>query len=482
MTQPLNSTAGRSPIIGRRRFIALAGAGISAAVLAACSKDEESTSNGSAAPAADSTAATTKAAEAAVTTAAGATTPPPAPGGEVGAGGTIKIGYVSPKTGPLAPFGASDDFVLAGVASFLEKGIDVGGANYLVEVIVEDSESNPDTAAAKAAKLIDEDGIALMLVSSTPETTNPVSDTCEASGIPCISTVAPWQPWLIGRGGAPGPDAAFDWTYHFFWGLEDVIGTFLSMWGQVETNKSVGGLFPNDGDGNAWGDAEVGFPKPLAEAGYSLNDPGRYENLNQDFTAQINAFKESNAEVITGVVIPPDFPTFWKQAKQQGYVPKVASIGKALLFPESIQALGADGVGLTSEVWWSPSHPYTSSLVGLTAAEVTTAYTETTGNQWTQPLGFAHALFEVAVAAIQKAGSVEPAAIRDAIKTLSVETIVGSVAWGDGKSPSPNVAKTKLTGGQWRAADTPTGYDLVIVDNSGNPDVPTGGTVEAISA
>ena len=308
-----------------------------------------------------------------------------------------------------------------------------------------------------------------------------MSDTAEASRVPCISTVAPWQPWLIGRGGTPGADASFDWTYHFFWGLEDVIGTFLAMWGHIDTNKTVGGLFPNDGDGNAWGDNVNGFPAPLKDAGYTLVDPGRYENLNQDFTAQINAFKDAGCEIITGVVIPPDFPTFWKQAKQQGFAPKAASIGKALLFPESIQALGTDGQGLTSEVWWSPSHPYESSLVGLSAKEVTDAYTSDTGNQWTQPLGFAHALFEVAFAALAAAGSADKTAVRDAIKTLSVDTIVGTVTWG-GDGPSPNVAKTKLVGGQWRSADTPTGYDLVIVDNSGNPDVPTGGTVEPIAS
>ena len=55
--------------------------------------------------------------------------------------------------------------------------------------------------------------------------------------------------------------------------------------------------------------------------------------------------------------------------------------------------------------------------------------------------------------------------------------------WGAGGESNPvkNVAKTKLVGGQWRKGDTPTGFDLVIVDNSGNPDVPTGGTMEAIA-
>ena len=41
----------------------------------------------------------------------------------------------------------------------------------------------------EAAKLINEDGVDLMLVASTPETVNPVADQCEAAGVPCISTV-----------------------------------------------------------------------------------------------------------------------------------------------------------------------------------------------------------------------------------------------------------------------------------------------------
>ena len=77
----------------------------------------------------------------------------------------------------------------------------------------------------------------------------------------------------------------FNSTFHFFWGLEDVIAVFTNMWGQIATNKSVGGLFPNDGDGNAWGDKQVGFPPTLDKLGYKLTDPGRYQNLTDNFTA-----------------------------------------------------------------------------------------------------------------------------------------------------------------------------------------------------
>ena len=54
-----------------------------------------------------------------------------------------------------------------------------------------------------------------------------------------------------------------------------MIAVYTNMWGQLTTNKQVGGLFPNDGDGNAWGDGTVGFPPVLKKLGYQLTDPGR---------------------------------------------------------------------------------------------------------------------------------------------------------------------------------------------------------------
>jgi len=393
----------------------------------------------------------------------------------------LKLGYVSPQTGPLAAFGEADSFVIDNFLAVAKSK----GLNY--EIVVKDSQSNPNRAAEVAKQLIVDDEVNLVLVASTPETTNPVATTCEAEGMPCISTVAPWQPWFIGQQGNPGDPASwkpFDYAYHFFWGLEDVIAVFTNMWAQVETNRKVGGLFPNDGDGNAWGDKVVGFPPVLEKMGYSLNDPGRYQNMTDDFSAQINAFKAGECEIITGVVIPPDFTTFWNQAKQQGFVPKVASIGKALLFPQAVEALGTAGHNLSSEVWWSPSHPFKSSLTGESSAAVASAFTKATGRPWTQPIGFAHALFELAVDALGRAEDpTDGDAVAAAIAATKLDTLVGTVAWGGEGLPSfaaKNVAKTPLVGGQWRLKDG-GGYDLVITDNKTAPSIPVGGKMEAIA-
>jgi branched-chain amino acid transport system substrate-binding protein len=393
-------------------------------------------------------------------------------------GAKIKLGYVSPQSGPLAGFAESDAY---NIAAFLATEI---GKNF--EVIVKDSQSNPNRAAEVAKELIVSDEIDLMLVASTPETTNPVATTCEAEGMPVISTKAPWQPWFIGQQGNPGDPASwkpFNFAFHYFWGLEDVIAVFTNMWGQLETNKKVGGLFPNDADGNAWGDPNVGLKPGLGAAGFDLFDPGRYQNLTDDFSAQINAFKNDAVDIITGVVIPPDFTTFRNQSKQQGLNPKAITVAKAILFPESVEALGETGHNLSSEVWWSPNHPFKSSLTGKTAAELAADYTAQTGRQWTQPIGFVHSLFEVASNVMGRVSDIKNAdEVAAAIAATSMDTMVGKIAWdGAGLPPfaAKNVCKTQLVGGQWRrAADGK--FDLVIVDNKTAPNIPAGGKMEAL--
>jgi len=357
---------------------------------------------------------------------------------------------------------------------------------YNVEIIVKDAASDSTKAGQAAADLINNDGVDIVMAAGTPDITNPVADACEANSTPCITAIAPWQSYVAGR--SKGDiTAKFQWTYHFFWGLEDIAAVYTDMWNQVPTNKKVGGLYPNDSDGQAVSGA---FPGLVKEAGYTVAFPPLYPNGTQDFTAQINYFKQQNDEILTGVPIPPDFTTFWKQAKQQGYNPKIASIAKAILFPSSVEALGDLGQNLSSEIWWSPEWPTKSSLTGISAKEFAAAYTAKTGKQWTQPLGFVESLFEVAANAVATAGSTDKAAVAKALSTLKTDTLVGNVGWSPTASPTtptPNVAKTPIAGGQWRlTAGGPFKYELLVVSNalakSQGIDIPLTGKMEPMPA
>ena len=390
---------------------------------------------------------------------------------------TVKIGLVSPVTGSLAAFSEADPFVLAGFRRAVAGGLMIAGRIHPVEIIEKDSKSDPNRAAEVASDLIKIEEVDLILCAHTPETVNPVSDQAEINEVPCISTDAPWQPYFYGRGGKP--EEGFDWTYHFFWGTKQLATVHSNLWESLSTNRVVGALWANDNDGNSFSDPQMGFPPVLAARGFKIIDTGRFQPDTNDFSAQISAFKKANVEILEGALPPPVFATFWSQAAQQGFRPKVASIAKALLFPAAVESLGERADKLATEVWWSRSHPFRSGLTGQTAEEFCAAFEKTTGKQWTQPMGFKDALLDVAVDVLKRTKDIDsPAAIRDAIRATNHQTIVGPIAWtGD---PIRNVCKTPLVGGQWVMGNRPH-FNLLIVNNKGEEEIPTQAVLQPLA-
>ena len=185
--------------------------------------------------------------------------------------------------------------------------------------------------------------VMVLLTSSTPETVNPVATKAEALGTPLICGNVPWQAWYANLGGNPTPGKS---TFKpknsimYFLGVNDLCEAFIAMWNrihaQLHTNKIVGCTFPNDSDGNAFRAAWPIFAHP---AGYTLVDPPPYTDGLTNYSSMINQFKETNCEFFTNVPLPPDFNVMWKQAAQQGFKPKLATVAKVLLFPSDVTAL-----------------------------------------------------------------------------------------------------------------------------------------------
>ena len=381
----------------------------------------------------------------------------------------VKIGLVTPTTGPLAIFGEADNFVIGEFKKAVKDGINIGGKTHPVEVIVKDCQSNSNRAAEVANDLINASKVDLMVTAHTPDIVNPVADACEINEVPCISTDAPWQSFFFGRKGDPAK--GFKWTYHFFWGADQLITTFINLFDDVPTNHVVGCLWPNDSDGNAFSDKVRGMPPILEKRGYKAINTGSFDPFAENFTSQITAFKAAGVEAVTSVLPPPTFANFWTQAAQQGFKPKVVCPGKSAEFPGAVNALGPLGKNIGIEVWWSPYHPFTSHLTGQSCAQLAAAYTAATQKTWTMPLGFKHGLFEIAANVLKRAKALEPNAIREAIVATNYEAIVGPIQWK--KGPVPNVCTTPLVGGQWQG--TPGKLELRIVNNKAAPEIKTNG-------
>jgi branched-chain amino acid transport system substrate-binding protein len=211
----------------------------------------------------------------------------------------------------------------------------------------------------------------------------------------------------------------------------------------------------------------------MTKAGYTPIDGGAYQDGTTDFTAQLATFTQSGAELFTCTPIPPDFQTFWKQAQQQGFRPKLATVAKVMLFPSEAEALGQLANNIATDFWWSPSHPYKSVFDGKSAKQLADDFAADTGKQWTQALGSVYSLFEIAVQALKTADDPKNRdEVAKNLREMKIECMSGKLDFTAG--PQPGIAIQHPVGGQWRKG-TKFPWDVVIVDNTGNPDVPVGG-------
>jgi len=393
-------------------------------------------------------------------------------GASSGATGTINIGFITPLTGDLAGFASGDQFILSLVkqASIYKSGIKIGNKTYKININVQDSQSNPTRAAQVAQQLVTS-GVDLVLTTSTPETTNPVASACQKAGTPCLSTVVPWESWYGGLGGNPAnPTTDFKYVSMFFFGLKEFQGCFAPMWDRVSTDKIVACQYPNDADGNAF---RVAFEPLITASGYTPVDGGAYADGTADFTSMISLFKSKNCDVFSNCPLPPDFNTFWKQASQQGFKPKIATVAKVLLFPADCVALGPTLVNnIATDSWWGPYMPYKSSLTGMSAATLASTYEAHSGQQWLQSLGSTYSLFEVAKEAFSAVTDPhDKTEVANALHNVNYSGICGPINFASG--PAPGVGIIPPVGVQWKAQSSGSKYpvEMKVVDNSLNKDV-----------
>ncbi|MCL2111965.1 MAG: ABC transporter substrate-binding protein [Clostridiales bacterium] len=389
---------------------------------------------------------------------------PAAPSGDAPA--SIKIGIPNPYTGPLAGFGEgtpwAENLVIDAVNAEGGIYIEEYDAYLPLEAIYVDTQSDATIAGEVTQQLITNDQVDILIARHTPGTALPVSAMAENMGVPFVSLECPVNPWLAG-----GP---YEWGYHSFWMVEDNCEMFMDMWEELGYGPGtvVGGIFPNDPDGLAW---KPIFEEKLPQRGFVLSDPGITEMMQNDWTNVVNKFIEDGVQIVTGVPITPDFANFAAAAVQLGLDFEIATMGRAYLFPSDAMASPTEVIPrLTNEVWWSPWHPWTSSIDGMTAMELAMLYEAEFGKGWSAPMGYKYAGVEIAVDALRRAASLDPVAIRDAIGATDLNTMVGHIKY----DPVTHVALTDIVGGQWFLNDNGEA-ELQIVYNANNPHIPKNG-------
>ena len=391
---------------------------------------------------------------------------------------TIKIGYLTTLSGVRANFGEADNWSLERVRAALKDGIKIGADKYKVEIVVRDTQSDANRGATMSSELVLREKVDLLLVQDS-DAALAAGQLCDVNGVPMISTMGPWQAIVFGRGSTPAK--GFPYSFHFFWGADDVIKNFFGMWDTAKVEKTLGTLYIDNNPGHAFADPTNGIPAAAKAKGYKEISGGFFKMTTDDFSNQVSSFKAGNAKIVSGFAYASHFATFWKQAQQTAFKPEIVTMAAAFLFPSAVESLGAAGNGMSTEIWWTPAFPYKSSLTGQSAKELAADWEKSTGKQWTQPIGYGHALFEVGIAALKATPNPkDKKALRDSIANLDLQTVIGPVKFKD--SPIKSIAETGLVGGQWRkTSGGKFPFELLITENGTAKQIPVQDSLQLLS-
>jgi branched-chain amino acid transport system substrate-binding protein len=381
--------------------------------------------------------------------------------------GTIKIGWVAAISGPGALFGEATEFVKGQLDKLFTGGLEVGGKTYAVEVLVRDSQSSVNVAAQVTTELMTRDQVDLIVASEALASITG-GQMAAINKTPIISTLFPSDAMIGLRGGDVAySNQGFPWTFHFLFDTADVASAYIGMWEPVraKTNDVVGTFYVDQPAAQGFAHPDFGIPAFLSKANYSTVDGKFFAIETDDFSNQVSTFKAGDAQVLTGFMFANHFASFWRSAAQADYRPEIVTIAGAFLFPGGIDALGDRGDGLSTEIWWSPKLPFVSSLTGQNAQALATEWEDSKGAQWTPVLGYTHAIWEVAVAALKASGAPKDReAVRNALAALKLDTVVGTVDFSN--TLVPGITKTPLVAGQWRKTKGGKyNYDLVVTHN-----------------
>lgn len=355
-------------------------------------------------------------------------------------GDVITVGVVYPATGALAAFGdGTEEMYQYAVDQINEAGgVEIDGTAKQIELVFADSESNATKASEAANNLISSKNVDIMMTAKTADTTVPVAAACERAGVLCLSVDTPDEAWAT---------SDYQVSYHAGFNTENELSAFADAWdlAGVPAGGKVGVMHATDTEGQTMINAISDFAN---SKGYEAVDPGAYTSGATDYTSIINNLKKDNCDAVVGVMLTSDFGTFFSQLKSSGYMPKVVTVAKATLFVADVDSAGADGLasGLCSEVWWTPNHPYTSSISGQTCQEIGDVWMEIVDGYDYAPAtaGYDYANVEILYNVLKNAGSLDIKDLTAACDELNIDTIIGNVTYNE-----QHYSVQSLCTGQW---------------------------------
>lgn len=360
--------------------------------------------------------------------------------GVIAADKTLKFGAPLPLTGPLSPEGLKQKEGYDLWAEQVNKagGIKVGGDSYKIQIVYADYQSNTPRAVQLAEKLITVDKVNFLFSPFGSGATKAASAVSEKYGIPTIAATA-------------SSKAVYDQGYKFLFGTFTPNSTLTTPLAKLVKEKMpkvkrVAILARNDLFPLAIGNVMNGSAK--AE-GFEVVAFDKYAIGTLDHASTLTKLRASRPDwvFVTGYI--NDLILIRKQMRDVGLRVPVVTMIAGPAYKEYTDALGKQAENVTSAAWWHPAVRYSGGPVFGT----TVNYNKMFEAKYKKVADYAQASASAAGVifqlAIQKAGSIDPKKVRDALASLDAKTFYGPVKFGpDGQITSLDPPVFQIQGGK----------------------------------
>jgi len=334
---------------------------------------------------------------------------------------TIKIGAPLALTGGLADEGKKQqiayDMWLKRVNA--QGGISVGGKKMRVEIIQYDYQTNEQRVQQLAEKLIVDDKVDFLLAPFGSGHTKVVAGVAERYGVPVLATSA-------------SSESIFNQGYKYLFGTLAPNGGSIDNLLTVVTKQ-----FPKVKKIAILGREDV-FPKSMAtimddsakKAGLQVVSMEFYPVGALDLATPIAKIKSLNPDWIYITGYSKDLVLARKQMADLNLKAPVVTMITGPVYKEYIDAVGPLAEGITSATWWYHGAQFKGDDPwGSTKA----FYDEFVAREKADP-DYVHASSAACLVALQKAiekaGTIDKAKVRDALASLDIMTFYGPIKFG----------------------------------------------------
>ena len=320
-------------------------------------------------------------------------------------------------------------------------GMDVGDKKYKVEIIYYDDKSDTMTAAKLTEKLITEDKVNFLL--------SPYS-----SGIAFATSAIGERYGYITLAGAANSDALYERGYKYLFSVmppasNDFFYAADLLSRQKPAPKTVAVLCL---DSLFTILAADGLRSQIKTLGLQEVYYTKFPVKTTDFSATLTVLKAKNPDLIFFSGYFEDSVPFLKQCKELNINPKAYAFLNAPEFEDWVKILGKDGDYVFSVYHWAKAMKWKGPYFDVNSfADAFQKKTGVAPHVYNSVGATCGLLLQIA---IEKAGTLDQAKIREVLSTMDVTTFYGSFKWdGKGRNIKGRLGSLQIQNGKHVSVD-----------------------------